>query len=284
MGSQTPTPRQQEILELVSIGLSDNEIAARLKVSSRSLRFQLEKIFRMFGVRSRSDAVASWMTSKTQRHRPADECPYAKPFLDDFADCPAYEPRQVVTLNERTRLAERNWTCQHLESRRLATAEHRHYAACDIGDAVARERWAAGAGSERLRTLNHLLHELAPVSAAFAQRLWELKREQKRALARKQDPSESAQRMATVASRFMEEIEALLNREHRLLERNQLSADACLDLARRLIDSVSEPGSPAAWDGRFDALVRFPADAWSALRTPLPEAASQEAANQRVGG
>jgi DNA-binding CsgD family transcriptional regulator len=265
MASPTPTPRQQEILELVSTGISDGEIAARLKVSDRALRFQLEKIFRMFGVRSRSDAVASWMGSKTQRRRPADECPYTKPFLDHFEDCPAYEARQIVTLNEQPRSAERDWTCEHLKSRPVATAEHRHYGACDIGDAVARERWAARAGSERLRTLDHLLHELAPVSAAFAQRLWEFKREQHRALARKHDPAESAQRMATLAASFMEEIETLLNRHRRLLERNQLSADACLDLAQRLIDSVLEPGSPAAWDGRFDALVRFPADAWLAL-------------------
>lgn len=274
MRTPNPTPFQQEILELASIGLSDNEIATRLRVSSRSLRFELEKIFRMFDVRGRSDAIASWMDSTTPSRRPADECSYARPFPDDFADCPAYEARQFVTLNEGSRLAERLWTCQHLVGQRLAKAEHRRYGACNIGDAVARERWAARAGSERLRTVNDLLNELAPVTAEFAQGLWGLKGDQKRAVLRKQDPVAVTHRMAELASRFMGEIGTFLNRRRPLLEHNQLATDECLTLAQRLIDNVVEPGSPAAWDGRFDALVRFPADAWSALHSTLPEVAA----------
>ena len=50
VSSPRPTPYQQEILELASIGLSYDEIAARLSVSSRTIRFQLEKIFRLLGV------------------------------------------------------------------------------------------------------------------------------------------------------------------------------------------------------------------------------------------
>jgi DNA-binding CsgD family transcriptional regulator len=275
MRTPKPTRLQQEILELATIGLSDDEIAARLRVSSRSLRFELENIFRMFGVRGRSDAIASWMDSRTPSRRPADECPYLRPFRDDFADCPAYEARQFVALNEGSRLAERLWTCQHLVGRPLPKAVHRRYGACDVGDAVARERWAASAGSERLRTVNDLLHELAPVTAEFAQGLWELKGEQKRAVLRKQDPMVVTDRMAALASRFMGEIGTFLNRRRTLLEQNQLATNECMTLARRLIDSVLEPASPAAWDGRFDALVRFPADAWPAVPSTVPEGTAQ---------
>jgi DNA-binding CsgD family transcriptional regulator len=275
MRTPKPTRLQQEILELASIGLSDNEIAARLRISPRSLRFELENIFRIFGVRDRSDAVASWTHAKTLSHRPADECPFLRPFPDDFADCPAYEARQFVTLNEGSRLAERLWTCQHLVGRPLAKAEYRRYGACNIGDAVARERWAARAGSERLRIVNDLLHELAPMTAEFAQGLWELKGDQKREVLRKHDPMVVTDRMAALATRFMGEIGTFLNRRRTLLEQNQLAIDECLTLAQRLIDNVVEPGSPAAWDGRFDALVRFPADAWSALPSTLPEVASK---------
>ena len=275
MRTPKPTPLQREILELASIGLSDNEIAARLKVSSRSLRLQLEKIFELFGVRGRSDAVASWMDSKPPSHRPADECPYLRPFPDDFADCPAYEARQFVALSEGSRLAERLWACQHLEGRPLAKAAHRRYGACNIGDAVARERWAARAGSERVRTVNDLLHELAPMTAEFAQGLWELKGEQKRALLRKQDPLAVTDRMAALATRFMGEIGKFFDRRRTLLEQNQLAVDECLTLAQRLIDNVVEPYSPAAWDSRFDALVRFPADAWSSLHRAVPEVAAE---------
>ena len=52
------------MLELASIELSDNEIAARLNLSPRSIRFQLEGIFRMLGVRNRSEAIAIWVDSK----------------------------------------------------------------------------------------------------------------------------------------------------------------------------------------------------------------------------
>src|SRR5438132_5891293 len=82
VSSPRPTRHQQEILELASIGLSYDEIAARLSVSSRTIRFQFEKIFRVLGVRSRSEAVAIWMDSKRQARRPVDECPYPKPFPD----------------------------------------------------------------------------------------------------------------------------------------------------------------------------------------------------------
>jgi DNA-binding CsgD family transcriptional regulator len=275
MGSPKPTPRQQAILELASIGLSHNEIAARLNVSSRSIRFQLEKIFRMFGVRGRSDAIAIWMDSKSRAHRPADECPYPKPFPAHFAECPAYEARQVATLNKKSRLAETIWTCHHLERRLISNTEHRWYGACAIGDAVARERWSVRAGRDRVSTLNLLLHELAPVSKTFAHHLWQLKGDHNRALAGKRDPRPAVQRMETLADRFVRDIETFLNRRRRLLVQNQLVIDECLNLARRLIDEVLEPGSPADWDNRFDALVRFPEDVWSPLPSNSRERAIQ---------
>ena len=263
--SPKPTPRQQRILGLASIGLSDNEIAARLNMSSRAIRFQLEKIFRMFGVRNRSVASTMWMDSKGQS-RPVDECPYPKPFPEHFAGCPAYKARQVATLDERSRPGGRIWTCQHLESRVMSKTEHRWYGACVLGGTVARKRWAEWAGPDRLRILDFLLHEMAPVSGPFAQRLWELKGDQVRALEQKQDPKPAARLMEALAGRFIGDVETFLNRRRRLLEENQLAINGCLNLAHRQIDRVLEQGSSAAWDKRFDVLMRFPEDAWS----PLP--------------
>ena len=275
VSSPGPTPHQQELLELASTGLSYDEIAARLGVSSRTIRFQLEKIFRVLGVRSRSEAVAIWMGSKRQTRRPVDECPYPKPFPDHFMACPAYEARQVADLDEKSRPVAPIWTCQHLAGRRMAKKEHRWYGACVLGDAIGRERWAKQAGPDRIRTLNDLLHDLAPVSGPFAQRLWELKGDQARALERNEDPRSATQRMEALSDRFIADIWTVLNRRRDLLKQNQLAIDECVDQARRLIDGVLEQASPAVWDNRFDALMRFPADVWSLLPSNSAESARQ---------
>jgi DNA-binding CsgD family transcriptional regulator len=274
MGSPKPTPRQEEVLELASIGLSDTEIAARLNVSPRTIRFQLEKIFLLFGVRSRSGATAAWMESKIQARRPVDECPYPKPFPDHFAECPAYEAGLVADLDQRYQPVGRIWGCLHLQGRLRATTEHRWYGACVLGDTAVRQRWAEQAGPDRLRAINQLLHEMARISGPFAQRLWELKGHQARALERKQDPTPATQSMGTLAGRFMADLETFLNRRRTLLVRHQLAITECLELARWLIDKVVEQGSPAVWDERFDTLVRFPADVWSAAPSNSPESAT----------
>jgi DNA-binding CsgD family transcriptional regulator len=275
MDPPKPTPRQQQILELASLGLSDSEIAARLNVSPRTIRFQIEKIFRMSGVRSRSAAIALRMDSTFQVQRPLDECPYPKPFPDHFAECPAYQARQVIALDERNQPVGRTWTCQHLESQLMAKTEHRWYGACVLGGIVGRQRWAEWAGPGVVRALNDMTHELAPVTGPCAQRLWELKGDQVRALERNLDPRPATRSMEAVAGRFMRDIETFLNRRRSLLEQHHLAIDEYLDVARRLIDRVLDQGSPATWDDRFDALMRFPEDVWSVSPSTSPGSAIQ---------
>jgi DNA-binding CsgD family transcriptional regulator len=264
LGHSRPTPRQRQILELAALGLSDEEIAARLKVSSRTVRFQLERIFRTLGVRGRAEAIAAWIALTDQSRRPVDECPYPKPFAEHFAECPAYEARQAVTLDERSRPTGRIWTCQHLESRLAARTEDRWYGACVLGDAVDRQRWAEWIGADRTHVLNQLIHELAPATGPFAQRLWELKGEQARALERNEDTGPATELMEALASRFIDYLESFLNWHRSQLGRNQLPIDECLSYAQRLIDRVLDKASPGSWDERFDALVSFPKDVWRA--------------------
>src|SRR5438309_830811 len=61
------TPREEEILSLVASGLLDKEIALRLGVSYRTVRFHLENLFERNGLRTRSAAVAAWMLDRTSR-------------------------------------------------------------------------------------------------------------------------------------------------------------------------------------------------------------------------
>jgi DNA-binding NarL/FixJ family response regulator len=53
------TPRQVEVLKLVSRGYSNEEIAERLDVRPNTVKFHISEIFRRLGVRNRIEAIAS---------------------------------------------------------------------------------------------------------------------------------------------------------------------------------------------------------------------------------
>ena len=52
------TARECEVLELIAIGLSNREIAARLFVATSTVKSYTNSIFRRLGVASRTEAVA----------------------------------------------------------------------------------------------------------------------------------------------------------------------------------------------------------------------------------
>jgi PAS domain S-box-containing protein len=52
------TPRQREILELIASGLSTSEIAARLTLSTETVRNHLRSVFRELHVHTRLEAIA----------------------------------------------------------------------------------------------------------------------------------------------------------------------------------------------------------------------------------
>ena len=51
--------------------------------------------------------------------RPADECPFPKPFPSEFSDCPAFQSRQFIPLDTRYQPLDPVITCRHLETRAL---------------------------------------------------------------------------------------------------------------------------------------------------------------------
>jgi DNA-binding CsgD family transcriptional regulator len=58
------TPRQAEILTLVSLGMGDKEIAGHLGVAPRTVRTHLERLFREYRFSNRAEAVTAWLQSK----------------------------------------------------------------------------------------------------------------------------------------------------------------------------------------------------------------------------
>ena len=76
---------------------------------------------------------------------PGDECPFPRPFPDEFRDCPTYQPRLIFPTDASSRPLNPVWTCAHL----VAASRSRGgwYASCGLGDAAARRRWLELSGN-----------------------------------------------------------------------------------------------------------------------------------------
>ena len=58
------SPRQQQILELVAAGLSDKQIASKLRLSPRTIQSHLDRFFIEHGIHKRAAAVAFLLAEK----------------------------------------------------------------------------------------------------------------------------------------------------------------------------------------------------------------------------
>jgi DNA-binding NarL/FixJ family response regulator len=67
---QDLSDREREVLELLSQGLADKQIAAELNISSRTVRFHLENIYAKLHVRSRIEAAVKHSEAKTLAANP----------------------------------------------------------------------------------------------------------------------------------------------------------------------------------------------------------------------
>ena len=54
------SPRQSEIVAMIASGYSDKQIALILKISMRTVRTQLERLYAANGLHSRAQAVYVW--------------------------------------------------------------------------------------------------------------------------------------------------------------------------------------------------------------------------------
>lgn len=249
------------MLQLAAEGHADDEIARRLGISGRKVREEFESVFAKFGVRSRERAITVWSRAVPEPDLPEDRCPYHRPFRSRFADCVAYRPRRVATLDGHNEPTAAIWTCINLGAN--PRGEIGWYAGCAIGRPADRERWAAEhSRREQLGTIDAVTNELAMVAGPFAQRLWSLKRQQGLAMAAGQNAAPATGAMEALADAFVLDLAALLQRHGARLDGADLSADRCLDLAQGLIADIVPDSAPIGWDERFDRLMRLPEEAW----------------------
>ena len=55
------SPRESQVLDLASLGLTNAQIAASLGVTSHAVKFHLARIFRKLGVMNRTEAVGVYL-------------------------------------------------------------------------------------------------------------------------------------------------------------------------------------------------------------------------------
>ena len=55
------SPREAEVLDLASLGLTNPQIAARLEVTVHAVKFHLAAVYRKLGVANRTEAVVRWL-------------------------------------------------------------------------------------------------------------------------------------------------------------------------------------------------------------------------------
>ena len=73
--------------------------------------------------------------------RPADECPWPRPFPARFDKCPAFLQQRFIAIDSSDRPLPPVLTCTHLVSQPLQNGKSGWYAGCDLGDEAARRRW-----------------------------------------------------------------------------------------------------------------------------------------------
>jgi hypothetical protein len=204
--------------------------------------------------------------------RPADECPYPKPFPVDFVDCPAFQPRQFIPLDTMYQPLEPVLTCRHLQTQALPQ-RHRWYAACALGDAEARRRWVEELGTVRLERIRSLQASLGAAIAPYTARLWNLKGQQLRAIHDGVDSGPVTAELRALAA----EAAADLNRFLTLQASGFAEVDMPIEAARHLIHVAinrfieTQFASEISFEVPDDVLEQFPESVRSFFRPIAPQ-------------
>jgi DNA-binding NarL/FixJ family response regulator len=64
------SPRELEVLQLISSGLTNGEVAARLHVTVHAVKFHLAAIYRRLGVSNRTEAAVTYLRAQAQSVEP----------------------------------------------------------------------------------------------------------------------------------------------------------------------------------------------------------------------
>jgi two-component system nitrate/nitrite response regulator NarL len=65
------SPREVEVLEMASLGLTNPQVAERLNVTVHAVKFHLGAIYRKLGVMNRTEAAVVYLQAQAGETRPA---------------------------------------------------------------------------------------------------------------------------------------------------------------------------------------------------------------------
>lgn len=168
--------------------------------------------------------------------RPADACPYRKPFTVDFNDCPSYQTRHAIVVDSNDRPLHTIWSCRHMETRQVPGEPGHYYGACQLGDAKGRQEWVHQIGPDRVRNIQKLRLEVMPIAQAFVDDMASLKSQQLQATRSSAEHHDVLAAMRERGHAYLVEFERLLAAREPLLEAAQMPLAAVMQLARRWVD------------------------------------------------
>ena len=61
-GLRLLSPREQQVLEVAALGLTNHQVATRLEVTIHAVKFHLASIYRKLGVTNRTGAAVIWLS------------------------------------------------------------------------------------------------------------------------------------------------------------------------------------------------------------------------------
>ena len=191
------------------------------------------------------------------RDRPLDECPYERPFPDDFDDCPAYAARRFVPFDSLHRPLKPIWTCNFLTPRRAVDKAHGYYGCCSLGDAAERVAWVERIRKDRLDGVVRLQRATATLAQPFLGDIYAAKARQ---LEGAEAEARATNDLETILHRLEGEIVAFIDQHREEFEAADLPVDACKEImslaVREMVDrrtAASHQFIPPA-----ELLERFP--------------------------
>lgn len=191
--------------------------------------------------------------------RPADRCPYLRPFPEDFHGCSAYGPNRYVPLDTGYLPLPFVWTCAHLDTG-VAPLANRFYPRCRIGDAAARRAWVASQKVDRLAAIRALQDELNPLLAELTTALWSEKAHQLRSDSDPAEWREATARLRVLGRHFLTTLEAFLEERSDTMDALGFPLQPCMRLFDDLVERwIAQPNAevPVIPDS---ALESFPPD------------------------
>src|SRR5205823_815004 len=164
---------------------------------------------------------------------------------------------------------------------RALPQRHRWYAACSLGDAEARGRWASEVGVDRLERIRAIQRELGSAIAPYSGRLWELKGQQLLAFRDGRDAGPATEALRHLAGQMTAHLHTFLNEHNTAFT----DIDMPVDAARRLIIPPTSPpsGPPTRMPWLMMVLPAGPAATWHSKANRVSGITVVSSRNERPG-